>query len=233
MPVTETVLPQAEHISLESEQDASPGRRPAANKIRSTYTLESPMRGCSTQMSILEDHFLSVRAQRPDADPIDYVFDLRFVNPQPVIVRHVPWIWLAGALAWMVIAFCAGLLAWFPILESIPSGRALVTAGATIVSGLALWFSLRRMTETLQFESVHGGAPFVHALGGIGAAKGGRKFFVDVIRNITAAQAAREQTNKQQALREEMREHHRLRELGVLSEEEYESSKKRILAAFS
>jgi hypothetical protein len=51
-----------------------------------------------------------------------------------------------------------------------------------------------------------------------------------MIKSINAAKAERPQ-ERPQFLRDEMREHHRLRELGVLSEEQYEQSKARILAS--
>lgn len=53
-----------------------------------------------------------------------------------------------------------------------------------------------------------------------------------MIKNINAAKLARPQP-KPQWFRDEMREHHRLRELKVLSEEAYEMSKRKILAAHS
>jgi hypothetical protein len=68
--------------------------------------------------------------------------------------------------------------------------------------------------------------------GGIGSARDGKRFFVALMKDINTAKAARPQ-EKPQFLRDEMREHHRLRELGVLSEEEYEQSKARILAEHS
>ena len=92
--------------------------------------------------------------------------------------------------------------------------------------------AIRHTTEALNFTSVHGGASFVSVLGGIGSAKQGRSFFVSLIKEISAAKAARRQA-KQELLRDEMREHHRLRELGVLSEADYEASKARILKAHS
>ena len=64
---------------------------------------------------------------------------------------------------------------------------------------------------------MHGDATLVSVTGGIGSARAGKKFFVELIKSINAAKLARPQA-KQQLLRDEMREHHRLRELGVLSE---------------
>ena len=77
---------------------------------------------------------------------------------------------------------------------------------------------------------MHGEATLASVTGGIGSARNGKKFFVELIKNINAAKSARPQ-GKQQFLRDEMREHHRLRELGVLTEQQYEESKARILAA--
>ena len=90
--------------------------------------------------------------------------------------------------------------------------------------------AVRHTSESLNFTSVHGGAPLVHVIGGIGSTKAGKSFFVAMIKEIAAAKSARQQA-KQQMLRDEMREHHRLRELGVLSEADYEASKARILKA--
>ena len=61
-------------------------------------------------------------------------------------------------------------------------------------------------------------------------ARAGKQFFVELIKSINAAKAERPQ-ERPQFLRDAMREHHRLRELGVISEEQYEHSKARILAS--
>ena len=89
---------------------------------------------------------------------------------------------------------------------------------------------LRRTVESLEFISMHGGATLVSVVGGIGSARAGKRFFVELIKSINAAKAERPQ-ERPQFLRDEMREHHRLRELGVISEEQYEQSKARILAS--
>jgi hypothetical protein len=98
---------------------------------------------------------------------------------------------------------------------------------AAIVAALMF---LRRTTESLEFTSVHGGVTLVSVTGAIGSAREGKKFFVELIKSIHAAKAARPQPPPL-FLRDEMREHHRLRELGVLSEEQYAECKSRILAS--
>ena len=224
---------RTEHISLESTADiaATPLRHPH-RKTLATFTLKSRLRGCLSEVSILDDHYLSVRTQHSRQEPKKYVLDLRFANPRPVIVRHVAWICLgiASALA----LGTAGCFWWAAAADtSLWTHPGFFTGiGGVIASGAAVVMFLRRTTESLRFTSVHGGATLVSVIGGIGSAKSGRRFFVDLIKNIDAAKRAREQP-KAHFLRDEMREHHRLRELNVLSEEEYQASKARILAAHS
>jgi hypothetical protein len=226
--VAHEAVARGEHISLESEPEVAPApRRPQSHKIRSTYKLNSRLRGCTNEVSILDDHFLSVKCGRPDRQLTPYVFDLRFVNAKPVRVRRVSWPWFAIS-AVLLLGAAAGL--WLGV-----SGRAqspaLLGGLVALAGGVAAFVMfLRCTTEALEFTSVHGNVTLVSITGGIGSARAGKKFFVELIKSINAAKASRQQP-KQQWLRDEMREHHRLRELGVLTDEQYEASKARILAA--
>ena len=224
---------RAEHISIEStsEDHATPARR-ARGKVLATYALKSPLRGCETELALLEDHFVAVRSVRPDSLPKKYDVDLRFVDPKPVRSREISWTWLIVTTG--LIALAAGTIAtqWgnSPTPWLLPG---ILAAFATLlVSILTGFLFVRRTTESLEFRSIHGHATLVSVTGGIGSARDGKRFFVALMKDINTAKAARPQ-EKPQFLRDEMREHHRLRELGVLSEEEYEQSKARILAANS
>ena len=224
------IIARAEHIHIEAEPGTvaapAPSRR---RKVRSTYVLKSRLRGCETEVSILEDHFAAVRTVRPDAQERKYEVDLRFANPKPLLVRTISWFWLSLA-ACMVLLAAGGLLAtwtdagrWSSPIFLAALVLLLASAGATILF-------LRRTVESLEFVSMHGGATLISAVGGIGSARTGKRFFVELIKSINAAKAERPQ-ERPQFLRDEMREHHRLRELGVISEEQYEQSKARILAS--
>jgi hypothetical protein len=223
--------PRAEHISIEGEPDpdlhVAPGRQP--HRItRQSYTLASRLRGCTTELAILEGWYLGVRCVRPDQAPSKYQVDLRFANPKPVRVRHISWTWLTVSLGLALLGGGALMRAWTlnaALLSTVLLGGAI----AMCVSLCALFLFLRRTTESLEFHSVHGGATLVSVTGGVGSARGGKKFFVELIKAINAAKLARPQ-EKAQFLRDEMREHHRLRELGVLTDQQYEQSKARILA---
>jgi hypothetical protein len=224
------VIARGEHIHIEAEPGSVAA--PIAHrlrKVRTSYLLKSSLRGCETELSILEDHFVTVRTVRPDAQPRKYEVDLRFANPKPVRVRTISWFWFTLASCMALLA-AGGLWAtwadagrWSSPIFLAALVTLLASAGATIMF-------LRRTVESLEFVSMHGGATLVSVVGGIGSARAGKRFFIELIKSINAAKATRRQ-ELPQFLRDEMREHHRLRELGVLTEQQYEQSKARILAS--
>jgi hypothetical protein len=219
---------RAEHISLEAESAPPTPARSAYRKIRAKYALRSPLRHCVTELALLDDHFLQVHATRPRKAPLKYSVDLRFLNSQPVRIRHIAWLRIAVSAA---LAAVTGVATWTAISQPSLLLPMLIAAGIGLLSmAAAIFFAVRDTHETLSFTTVHGAARAVDVLGGLGSTKHGKPFFVAMIKEIAAAKQARPQP-KQQWLRDEMREHHRLRELGVLSETEYEASKARILQA--
>ncbi|HEY6644759.1 hypothetical protein [Povalibacter sp.] len=220
---------RAEHISLEASTDVDAPARQPYRRTLSTYTLRSKLRGCATEIRILQDHFLAVQYQRPGEPAKKFTLDLRFANPRPVRVRSIAWVCLAAAIT-LGLASAAAFV-WASLtattLWTHPGFIGGVTGSVTTI--VAVYAFLRRTTESLQFTSVHGNAVLVNIVGGIGAAKAGKDFIVEIIKNISAAKQVRAQAPAH-FLRDEMREHHRLRELNVLTEQEYEASKARILS---
>jgi hypothetical protein len=218
---------RAEHISIEAEDANEPAPKPNLGKVLCAYVLASPLRGYRTELAILDNYFISVRAARPDAGHVQYVVDLRFANPRPVRVRHIAWGWL---LLTTLIAAGAAFAFWRASTapEFWTGFSAYRGCAALAIAGTAFIGFLRGTTEALVFTSRHGAAPLVRVIGGIGSARAGKSFFIALIKAINAAKLARSQP-KAQWLRDEMREHHRLRELGALSQAEYEASKAQIL----
>jgi hypothetical protein len=222
---------RAEHISIESApEDTSTPMRRARGKILSSYTLKSALRGCETELTLLEHHFLSVRSIRPEDLPKKYDVDLRFASPKPMRVREVSWTWLIVTIGLMLLGGATIVSGWSAAQQPWMRPGFIAALVTLLVSIGTFLLFLRRTTESLQFKSVHGDATLISVTGGIGSARSGKIFFVELIKDIAAAKAARPQ-ERPQFLRDEMREHHRLRELGVLSEQEYEASKARILKA--
>lgn len=224
------VIARAEHIHIEAEPDTVPAPTPhRRRKVRTSYALRSRLRGCETEVTIHEDHFAAVRIVRPDRAPHQYEVDLRFANPKPVRVRSISWFWLALAASLALLALGGIGSTWSD--ASRWSSLTFLTALVTLLAaGGATILFLRRTVESLEFVSMHGGATLVSVVGGIGSARSGKRFFIELIKSINAAKVERRQ-ERPQLLRDEMREHHRLRELGVLSEQQYEQSKARILAS--
>jgi hypothetical protein len=225
--------PRVEHISIEAESEtARASTRPPHRAVRSTFQLCSKLRGCRTEVSLLDDHYLAVNSERLKTAAKKYVLDLRFVNAKPVLLRHVAWGWLAAATA-LLLSTAAAIWWAASTASGISASPGLyIGIGSAFATGIAMFFFLRRTTESLDFTSVHGGVSLVSIRGGIGSVKTGKRFFVEMIKNIDAAKQARPQP-KPQWLRDEMREHHRLRELNVITEAQYEASKKRILGSHS
>jgi hypothetical protein len=224
------VIARGEHIHIEAEPGSvsapTPHRR---RKVRTSFVLKSRLRGCETEVAILEDHFAAVRVVRPNAEPCKYEMDLRFANPKPVRVRSISWFWLTLAASLAALAG-GGLWATWSDAGRWSSPIFLTALVTLLAAGGATILFLRRTVESLEFLSAHGGATLVSVTGGIGSARAGKRFFIELIKSINAAKAERPQ-ERAQFLRDEMREVHRLRELGVLSEAQYEQSKARILAS--
>ena len=206
---TTSELMSAEHVYIESEVSEIPDPRKVRN-VQASLRLLSRWRGCITTLDIFEKRFLAVCSKRPRATLRHYAIDLRFVDPTPERRRHVPW-WMKRSS----LPFSEN--PWLPALALIVS--------ATVCTAL---LSTYRMTETLTFFSVHGRVRLFDVVGGLGVFHAARAFEAELHSHVQRASAIRGATRAQQ-LRDEMREHYRLQQHGVLSMPEYEQSKTRIL----
>jgi hypothetical protein len=219
---------QTEHILLESDDRAIPGRH-SARRTHAHLRFYSTLRRCTVELDIIDYYYLSVRIGRGRAPLVEYVLDLRFAAPSVLRYRHLPWKWMTAALAFGALS-AAGLWwssvsepGWRRELLAVVAALVVPTAGATLVSAY-------RMTETLCLLSVHGRANLLKLTGGLGTFRSVRAFTRRLEAHIDIAGAAR-RSSRGQHLRDEMREHFRLHQAGVLSNQAYDESKKRILAA--
>jgi hypothetical protein len=225
---------RAEHISIESgtEEEAPPNAKRQHRIVRHTYTLKSAIRGCETELNLLDGHFLGVRSVRPDEPTKKYDIDLRFANPKPVRVRHISWTWLIVTIGLIVLSCTTLAMQWLRFDQPWKQFGFVAASVILFLSSGTIFLFMRRTAESLEFTSVHGQVTLVSVIGGIGSAKAGKAFFVELIKDINTAKTARPQA-RAQFLRDEMREHHRLHALGVLPDADYEASKARILASHS
>jgi hypothetical protein len=220
-------MADTEHILLESEDRTVPSRR-AARKIHAQCVLRSRLRNRTLQLEIIDFYYLSVKLLRARSPVSEYVLDLRFVDPALHFSRHIAWRWIGASLIIAVLT-CASVSQ-----ISSPPFRwrhdwLLVCAGLLGLTAFALFVCIYRTTETLALRSAHGRARLLEFTGQLGMSKGLRPFMTKLGAHIRIAVEAR-RSSKPQHLRDEMREHFRLRELGVLPNADYEASKTRILS---
>jgi hypothetical protein len=214
-----------EHILLESDAREVPDRCDA-RKSHACIELRSRLRRRGLRLEIIDYYYLAVRTDARGGE-LEFSLDLRFVRA-PRLSRHVAWRWITASL--VVIALSATVAAtshslapdwwrheWLPVCLALAG----LWAGTTFVC-------LYRTTESLSLFSTYGTARLLEFTGGLGMLRAARPFLAKLVAHIRLASGARRRT-KAEHLRDEMREHLRLKEIGVLSASEYEASKARIL----
>ena len=193
-----------------------------------TLTVVNRHRRCETELALLDGHRLAVH----DKGRVGrrYVVDLRFIAETPLTSRTVAWnCWLAT----LATATAAGLGAWLASAQRAhPEAWSawVVTLGLTATALLLGAAAVYRTYETTLLYSVHGRVALARLTGGLGSARQAMAFQAELVRGIAAARAAIAQS-RQAFLRDELREHRRLFEDGVLTTEAYEAGKRRILQA--
>jgi hypothetical protein len=219
-----TSMPIAEHILLESDFREVPNPR-AARKVHARIAFRSRLRGQFTQLEIIDYYYLSVRSYSRSTS-LEYVLDLRFVDT-PRVSRHVSWRWIAASLLLTTLA-CAIMQLGPPAPQWWQRHSLPLYAAVTGAWAVATLLAVYRTTETVRLLSSVGAVRLLDCTGGLGTVRGLRRFMAKVTAHVRLAAAARRRT-KAEHLRDEMREHVRLRMSGVLGEPEYESAKERIL----
>src|SRR5688572_13825442 len=212
-------MAKAEHILLESDERDVPADLRAARKVHARMRLRTGLLRRRVELALADYYYLGVRTWRARGAVAEHVLDLRFIQPAPQLTTHVPWR-LIGVAVLLSLA-CVGAFRWIGS-----------TQVAAILLGLSLcaWLvSAYRTTRTLTLRSVHGHAKVLELTAHLGSLRALRRFSELLVAHLRAAIAARRKSRAEH-LRDEMREHFRLKEAGVLSEEEYESGKARILA---
>jgi hypothetical protein len=221
----------SEHILLESDVREVPELR-AARKVHARLVIRSVLRRRAIELTLIDYFYLSVRERRASAHGPEYVLDLRFADPTLRLARHVPWKWLIATLA---LATLCGAVGWRIFSAPGPwweHGWLTVFASLFGAAAIAALVSAWRAHETLMLFSTNGRARLLQFTGGIGTFRLIRRFSQQLAAHLRIAIAARRPANAEH-LRDEMREHFRLRKIGVLEEADYEDAKKRILARHS
>ena len=181
------------------------------------------------ELSIIDYYYLGVRMAGRVGSPREYVLDLRFVDPAFALTRHVPWRWIGAALA--LTAAAAACALWYAAEIAARERQLAALCLAALLAGTALAYLVvaRRLVETVTLRSLHGRAALLEYQGGAGTLRRIRPFLRKLAAHVQLAAAAR-RARRAEHLRDELREHYRLKEVGVLASEAYDACKMRILA---
>jgi small-conductance mechanosensitive channel len=219
-------MPTTEHVLLESDFRQVPDLQDART-VHARIEFRSRLRRRVLQLEIIDYYYLSVRSNSPSI-LLEYVLDLRFVDA-PRRLRHIAWRWITFSLLLIALALViasridSSATPWWQHDWLLP-----VCVTVIVVWPFATLVAVYRTTETVSLFSTHGAARLIECTGGLGTFHVFRPFMAKLAAHIRLASAARRGT-KTEHLRDEMREHLRLKEIGVLSAEEYETAKVRIL----
>lgn len=214
-----------EHILLESDERDIPTLE-TARRIHARVVLPGDRWRPALELALIDYFFLSVRTAR--ARKARYVVDLRFVDPSARLARQVPWSWIAVAAAFLLLGILGarGIVAspapWWRHEWLSPTIAFCAAAAA------AIYATVHRTAETVTLFSAHGRAKLLCHAGAPGTLHAFRAFLPRLEAHLRIAGARRRAGTDQ--LRDEMREHFRLKETGALTESEYEAAKRRILA---
>ena len=217
----------SEHIVLESSDELRVPHLKSARRTHARVLIRSGLRRHTLELSLFDYYFLGVRTKRALSNALEYVVDLRLVDPSLRLTRHVAWRWLAVTLG---LAILFGVSVWYIGSSSEPwSQHRLIPVSAVllVLAGVAGFICAYRTTETLALYSVHGRARLLQFTGGLGTFRRMRQFTGKLAAHLRIATQCK--GSKAEQLRRELREHFRLKETGLLSEEDYEASKLRIL----
>jgi len=221
-------MTRTEHIHLESDEREVPTLE-TARRIHARLLLHGGLWRRSIELALIDHFYLSVRTARSQSADVRYVVDLRFVNPALRLKRRWAWTWIAASVVFLTLgifgarAVAAATAPWWR------HEWLAATAALLGLAGGALFAAIRLTTETLTLFSAHGCAKLVAHTGGVGTFRALHKFLPRLEAHLRIAVNARHGTRTEQ-LRDEMREHFRLRNAGALTEADYESAKRRILA---
>ena len=218
----------AEHIVLESDVREVPQLQ-SQRRVHASLQCRSRLRRRRLNLSIIDYYYLRVRLGQSAATSREYVLDLRFIDPSFTLTRQIPWRCIGAALGLTAaVAACALWYAGEPAWQSRPVAELVC---ASLFAGMMLSYLLvaARLVETVALHSLHGRAAVLEYRGSAGTLRRVRPFMRKLAAHVQLAAAARRSTRAEH-LRDELREHYRLMEAGVLAGETYEACKARILA---
>jgi hypothetical protein len=197
-------------------------------RVRDHLRLDNKSRGIATEFTFFEKGFLGVREERRGDSGEEVLIDLRHLDPRPVLSRSFAGKSLAVGLCSIGLGLLIGAVAYAFSLPAVVSVPAIGTAFAT--GAVALWLFVQRTCNEVTFRTKHAQTEVLTLTANLGCFRAYRAFVPKLVSAINEARATN--ADKNQQLKDETREHYRLRDQGALSDEDCGTGTRRILALF-
>ncbi|WP_455209698.1 hypothetical protein [Kaarinaea lacus] len=224
-----SVEQQAEEILLESNEDwGSEPSEDTYKKVTAQLVQIQKWKRQSVGTQILDNKFLFVKKFQRGRST-SYWVNLLFANPVPQRIKRLDWRW--GLASLILTANCAGLIAAEHYLHV--STKFIYFNSITIITATLALMSLLTMIykskNVLVFKTLNGDMPIL-SLAMNNPSKEAFQTYARTLRRCIEQiqqQNAHRMTNQ---LANELAEHRRLKDNNIISQQEYEQAKNRILS---
>ena len=216
-----------EHISLGEDFAVLAGAE-EPEKITERFEYQNRTCGKRAELILYEEGYLRVREWQRKKRVRDYLLSLRFMGTDTIVTRKLPMRVLHVAAGFAGFGALCSLVAWLTTWDGffVPAAVA-GFVGAVMSSMLFLYLA----HEKTMFSTASGGAVALTLLGTADSFKRCRAMIPLIQDAIEEAQAKNVQ-NRSDYLRQEMREHYRLREFGVIDHDVCSEATRKILSEF-
>ena len=215
----------SEHILISGDGTDSADEPTAVGK---RFRVSNRVRGLQTEFTLFNEGFLKVREYRKNKLGKDYMLELRFLNPNPTVIRRFVTEPFLAALGMGGAAAISWLLTKFTSLDTYTFPASIVFSTGAIV---ALLLCIYQSGEKILFYTTSGNVPVLMLLTNFGCFRQSRKVVPEVSNAIGTA-INRNTLEEEPYLRAEMQDHYRLRNEGVISPKACQTASSRILSRF-
>ena len=217
----ETILLETD----EAEHDVVPA---VPKTIQRHLKLNNRGRGIRTELILYEEGFIKVSQERRGKRTAEQLLNLRYLDSRPTISRFVAMKPIYVGLGFTGAGALFGALVYFKLflLLTLPATVMFVTAAV-----IAFLLSAYQTQEESSFCTMTGRGEVLALRATFGCIRALRKLVPELVDAIHRARTLNV-PKREHYLREEMREHYRLQDEGILSKDHCLTSTRRILSSF-
>lgn len=212
-----------EEICLSTSDQVDPEMDQSLAAVEKAAVLEQAnwMRCSRSEFTLFNNHRLSVETQQFMQDARDYTVDIGILDPHPKRLFKVSW-------SYLLIFFLLCGAASFFAFGGLTSNATYFSIGLAVFAGVSLVLAMYRSHDRIVFYSQHGRTPLVVLFNRQPDRVALDSFTDALVEYIKDAKDQNQSTNE--TLNEELKEHRRLMEEGIITSKRYDIVKQRILS---